>query len=126
MSNKPSFLDELIDKAAEVAGNDAKLAVQIGVTRQRVSQWRHGHQPCPPADVALLAHVAGLDAEAWGSRALIAQHAGTAKGELLKQALKKAFVATGAAVGTCGAHAGESVSYFIRCIVCLVIRYRLA
>lgn len=126
MSNKPNFLDELIDKAAKVAGNDAKLAVKLGVSRQTVSNWRKGERPCPPADVALLAHVAGLEADAWGARALIAQHEGTAKGELLKQALKKALLATGAAIVTCGAQAADGVGYFIRCIVCLVLRYRLA
>lgn len=58
--------------------------------------------PCPPADVALMADIAGLDAEAWTARAVIAQHEGTEKGEALKAALKKAFAVTGAAAGFCG------------------------
>lgn len=45
-----------------------------------------------------MAHLAGLDPEAWASRALISAYDGSEKGELLKQALKKAFVATGAAL----------------------------
>lgn len=122
MSNKPKYLDELIDKASAAAGNDSQLAKQLGVTRQRISQWRHDHQPCPPADQALLAHIAGLDAEAWGNRALIAQHEGTEKGELLKQALKKALLVTGAATVSFSAHAATAIKSgvvdFIRCILC--------
>ena len=125
MTNKPEYLDELIDKASKAAGNDSQLGKKIGVNRQTVSNWRKGQQKCPPADVALMAHIAGLDAEAWGARALIAQHEGSAKGELLKQALKKAFVATGAAIGLCGSTAATTCSDLIRCILWLVKSYRL-
>jgi transcriptional regulator with XRE-family HTH domain len=129
MTNKPKYLDELIDRASKAAGNDAKLAGMMKVTRQRVSQWRHNSQPCPPADVALLAHIAGLDADAWGARALINQHEGTEKGELLKQALKKAFVATGGVIaifGSTAAGAAEHVGYLIRCILCKPKNYQIS
>ena len=59
----------------------------------------------PPADVALVAHMAGLDAVEWGSRAIAAQHEGTAKGAKLQAALKKALVLTGVALATSGAKA---------------------
>ena len=107
MSERPSYFDELLDKASKTAGNDAKLAAALGVPRQRISQWRRWQQPCPPADQALMAHIAGLDAEAFSARALIALHEGSAKGEMLKQALKKALLATGGALGGFGAQAGE-------------------
>lgn len=94
MSSKPKYLDDLIDQASKAAGNDAQLAKRLKVGRSSVADWRQERKPCPPADVALMAHIAGLDAESWGARALIAQHEGSAKGELLKVALKKALNVT--------------------------------
>ena len=126
MSNKPEYLIQLIELASKAAGNDSQLAEKLEVNRQAVSNWRHGKKPCPAADQALMAGIAGLDAEAFAARALIAQHEGTEKGELLKQVLKKAFVATGAALGTFGASASETVYTvidFIRCILCLCKSY---
>ena len=120
MSKKPIYLDELINRASKAAGNDSQLAKRLMVNRQTVSGWRHEHQPCPAADVALMADIAGLDAEAWAARALIAQHEGTAKGEALKGALKKALQATGVAMLICGqaqAAIVSGVSDFIRCIL---------
>lgn len=122
MQAKPEYLDQLIKKASEQAGSDYKLAQRLKVTRQMVSQWKHGHKTCPAADQALMAGIAGLDPEAWAARALIAQHEGSEKGELLKQALKKALLATGAALATFGSSAQaatlEGMAYFIRCILC--------
>jgi len=105
MQTKPEYLDQLIDRASKAAGSDYKLAQRLEVTRHNVSDWRHGRKTCPAADQALMAHIAGLEAEAWGNRALIAAYEGTPKGELLKQALKKALLATGAALAISGAHA---------------------
>jgi len=102
MQTKPDYLDQLIDRASAAAGSDYKLAQQIGVNRQAISNWRHGHKTCPAADQALMAQIAGLDPEAWASRALIAAYEGEPKGELLKQALKKALLATGAALAMSG------------------------
>ena len=119
MLKKPIYLDELIDRASKAAGNDSQLAKRLKVNRQAVSNWRHSNCPCPPADVALMAEIAGLDAEAWTARAVIAQHEGTEKGEALKEALKKALQATGAAMLICGqaqAAIVSGVSDFIRCI----------
>lgn len=113
---KPNYLDELINRAAKVAGSDSKLAELIDVSRQAVSDWRHGRKPCPPADVALMAELAGLDPEAWTARAVIQQHEGTKKGAKLEKALKKAALVTGAALASCGVIAGEQVGNLIRCI----------
>jgi len=72
-----------------------------------------------------MASIAGLDADAWGARALIAQHEGSEKGELLKQALKKALAATGATLVSSGIDAAQVTNathdmglYLIRCIFC--------
>jgi hypothetical protein len=98
-------LIELIDEASKVVGSDYKLAQVLEVSRQTVSNWRHGHKPCPAADVALMASVAGLDAEAWLVRATIEKYEGTAKGDRLYKALGKVLLATGAAVASSGASA---------------------
>lgn len=116
MRAKPEYLDQLIDLASKAAGSDYKLAAELGVTRQNVSNWRHGKATCPAADVALMAELAGMDPEAWVSRAIMAQYEGTPKGVKLARALGKAVLATGAAIGSAGALAQETFSYLIRCI----------
>lgn len=110
---KPDYLDQLIDKASAAAGSDYKLAAELGVSRGNIGDWRKGRRTCPAADVALMAQLAGMDPEAWGSRALVAQYAGTPKGEKLAVALRKALLATGAVIVSSGANAA---SYLIRCI----------
>lgn len=122
---KPKYLDELINRASKAAGSDAALARELEQTRAAVSNWRNDRTPCPPADQALMAAIAGLDAEAWGARALIAQHEGTTKGAKLEAALKKAFLATGAVIASSSASAAPVINagqnlyeYFIRCILC--------
>ncbi|MGY8590819.1 helix-turn-helix domain-containing protein [Paracidovorax citrulli] len=98
-------LNSLIDKAAEVAGSDYKLAQTLGVSRQIVSNWRHGHKTATPEDQALLAGIAGLDPVATMARAMVWKHEGTAKGDRLMRVLGKALLATGAAIGSAGASA---------------------
>ncbi len=118
--------ETLLDKAKFVSGSDYKTAKEINVSRMQLSSWRSGKRPMPAADVALVAHLAGLDAVEWGSRAIAAQHEGTAKGAKLQAALKKAFVATGAVIVTGGASAAAitataskaGFAYLIRCILC--------
>jgi hypothetical protein len=101
-------LAELIDAAAKVAGSDNKLAKMIDAHQQHISQWRSGKRSCPPADVALMAAIAGYDAEAWALRAMVAKHEGTHKGDMLMRALKKASVAIGAGIATSGASAAPA------------------
>lgn len=117
-----NYLNELIDRASKATGSDTKLAQTLKVSKTVVSDWRHMRKKCPAADVAIMAGIAGLDAEAWVARAVIDSYEGSEKGELLKQVLKKAFAATGVALLTFGSNAQaatlESISYFIRCILC--------
>ncbi len=81
-------LRELIEQASKIAGSNAALAKLIGAEAPNVNMWKSGKKPCPPGDVALMAHVAGLDAGEWTLRAVAAKYEGTAKGEMLMQALK--------------------------------------
>lgn len=119
MFTKPDYLDQLIDKAAAKCGSDYQLSKVLGVSRSTVSQWRTAKKSCPVADQVLMADIAGLEGVEWVARALIAQYQGTTKADMLKSALKKALVVTGAGLATSGAFAAESVFYFIRCIFCL-------
>jgi len=98
-------LNELITRASAIAGSDGKLARSLGVPPQHVSNWRHGHKTCTPADQALMAHVAGLDPVQVLARATVRQYEGKAKGDALLKALGKASLATGAVLATAGANA---------------------
>ena len=127
--SKPEYLDQLIDRAAAAAGSDYKLAQMLETSRQAVSNWRHGHKPCPPGDQVLMAQIAGLNPEEWAARAIVAQYEGTKKGDMLMRALGKACLATGAAIASSGASAhaiySETVGYLIRCIESLNRRVHL-
>lgn len=104
-------LNELLTRAAKsLGGNDTKLAKTLGVSPQRVSNWRHGHKTCQPEDQALLASIAGMNAIEVLARATVQQHEGTAKGDLLMRALGKALLATGGVLGTAGANAAAIFS----------------
>lgn len=99
-------LNELLTRAAKaLGGNDTKLAKTLGVSPQRISNWRHGHKTCQPEDQALLASIAGMNAIEVLARATVKQHEGTAKGDLLMRALGKSLLATGGVLGSAGASA---------------------
>jgi transcriptional regulator with XRE-family HTH domain len=104
MSEK-SDLEVLIDRASALAGSDGKLAAALGVSRQVVSDWRHGRRTATPEDQALLAAHADLDPILELARATVRKHEGTAKGDLLMKALGKALPAIGAGLASAGAHA---------------------
>lgn len=93
----------LIDRASAIAGSDAKLAESLGQHRSKVSDWRHGRQPCPPEMQALMADLAGFDAQQVALRALVEKHEGSPLGEKLLRALGKPSRLTGAVAGFVGA-----------------------
>lgn len=100
---------DLIDRAATSAGSRYKLAKLLQVQPQTVYGWEKG-KPCPPGDIALMAHIAGLDAQAWLVRATLEKYEGTAKGDQLARVLGKALAATGAAIASSGASAAAIFS----------------
>jgi hypothetical protein len=95
-------LNELIAKATAIAGNQAKLAKLLDAKAQHVTNWKTGVRACSPEDIALMASIAGMDAEQWLVRATIQKHEGTAKGDKLLRALGKAWRATGEAAISAG------------------------
>jgi len=97
-----STIIDLLDAAREKTGSDYKTAKALGVTPQRLSDWRHGRQAAQPEDHALLAALAGNNPTEALVRATLAKHADTPKGERLLSALGKLLHPTGAAVTLLG------------------------
>lgn len=89
-------LIKLIEAGAAIAGSEYRLAKNLGVSPQVVSDWKHGRRTCTPEDWALLAYAAGLDPEEALIRAVVAKHADTPKGERLLTALGKGLLVSGA------------------------------
>lgn len=59
-------LTTLLDRAKERTGSDQLTAKALKVTAQRLSDYRHGREPCPWKKQAQLCQVAELSAgEAW-------------------------------------------------------------
>lgn len=84
-------LNLLIDKASTIAGSDYKLAQQLGVPRQSVSNWRYGRKTATPADQVLIADIAGLDPIDALANATIEMYADRKKGDDIKRALTRAM-----------------------------------
>lgn len=112
----------LIDTASKLTGSDGKLARSIGVSPTLINDWKHGRKRCAPEDVAIIASIAGFNADEWALKAMVWRWEGTPKGDRLMRALGKTLLATGAAVASVGASAAEIYSSihqqfnFIRCI----------
>lgn len=120
-------LNLLMEKARNVAGSYYKLAKLLDMPEQRLSDFRHGRRNATPEDCALFAAIAGVDPIQEMARAVLRKHDGSKKGELLRKALGKPLLATGAVLASAGAHAGLLVSLisgstaqgladFVRCI----------
>lgn len=77
-------LQKLIDHASSIAGSDYRLAKSIGVSRQAISDWKHGRKPCPIETRAELAGIAGFDALGEVVEAMLEKHRGTPKEERLR------------------------------------------
>lgn len=82
-----STITALLDAAAKKTGSDYQTAKLLGKGRQEVSNWRHGLRNPQPEDHALVAALAGLDAEEALIRATLEKHANTPKGERLLSVL---------------------------------------
>jgi len=82
-------IQDLLDAAKKKTSSDYKTAKLLGITPARLGDWRAGRQNAQPEDHALIAELAGMDAEEALIRAVLAKHAETAKGEKLLSALGK-------------------------------------
>lgn len=84
-------LQKMIDKAAETVGSKSKLARAMGVSPQKINNWRGGFCTCAPEDRARLAGFAREDALQELVRATLEKTAGTLRGEQLRQLLGKSL-----------------------------------
>lgn len=53
----------IIEMAAESVGSDVRLAERIGVSRQRLYEWKDGRRPIPMARLEHVAIIAGINPE---------------------------------------------------------------
>lgn len=58
-------LRTVIELAAGKMGSAKSLAEDLGVSPQRVTEWKNGHRPCPLHSQAQIAEMAGIDAKDW-------------------------------------------------------------
>lgn len=91
-------LQQLIERATEEAGSQKALAMHLGVSPNRVTDWKTGVRECPPEKVALIADAAKLPADQWLARAVLWRNAGKPDEGRLRQALGKWSRATGGAL----------------------------
>jgi len=101
----------LIDKAAKELGSQTAVAERLGVSLSKLSQWKGGHAPIQPDDLAAIAHLAGYNAMNVLAAATIQNAAGTPKGALLDEALGKSWT------DSAKPEKGASVR-LIQCILC--------
>lgn len=90
-------INALLDAAKARTGSDYKTAKALGIATTHLSNWRHGQRNPQPEDLALVAGLAGLDAEETLIRATLEKHANTPKGERLLSVLGKGLRRIGAA-----------------------------
>jgi hypothetical protein len=88
-SNSVTTITTLLDAAKHASGSDYKTAQMLDIKPSRIWEWRNGKVNPQPEDFALVAAIAGLDAEEHLVRAVLAKHADTPKGERLLSALGK-------------------------------------
>jgi len=83
----------LIDKAAESCGSQAKLAARLEVTPQFLSAIKKGKSTCPPELAGLLAEIADEEIAPAVLDAVMDGFSKTERGQRVKEAMQKAFLA---------------------------------
>lgn len=64
----------MIERAGEEYGSEARVAARLGVTRQRLSEWKTGARPIPLPRLAHLASLLGMDEEETITAVVIERH----------------------------------------------------
>jgi len=85
-------LNELIARAVSIAGSAYKLAPQLDVTQQQISDWKHGRKKPSIEQLADLALAANVSVKEVLVQEAINRAAGTPRGKRLQRALGKAHV----------------------------------
>jgi DNA-binding transcriptional regulator YdaS (Cro superfamily) len=77
-------------------GSQKALADHVGVSGNRITDWKTGVRECPPEKVALIADAAKLPADQWLARAVLWRQMGKPDEARLRAALGKWARVTGA------------------------------
>lgn len=91
-------LKTLIDKASEICGSDAALAIKMGIGQSCISDMRHRGRTITPETAAELADIAGLDARQAAILAIIVRAKGTRREGAMREILGKGLAAGVAAM----------------------------
>ena len=108
----------LIEKASKQVEGQAALAEMLGVTPQRITQWKNGHLKCQPDDLAAIGAIAGYNALNVLAAATLEATEGTAKGAVLDAALGKLMTATGYAENGGSTPKKSLKDHLIQCLLC--------
>lgn len=98
--NNLSRIQALIHEASAKAGSQRKLAAALGYHPANVTEWLQGKRACPVQAQALMADLAGLNAEEVTLYALIEGERNPQRKESLLRVLGKGF-ARMSAVASC-------------------------
>lgn len=82
-------VQDLIDEAARLCGGQSALADRLGVSRQRVSEWRHGKRALTATTLAALLNLTEWPGEE--ARELLALIETEKAPEAAREALRRAF-----------------------------------
>lgn len=112
----------LIEKAGHIHGSEYRLAKEMGIPQQMLTDWKAGRRACTPGDRARLAGFAREDAVQELVRATI-EGAKGAKKEQLEKLMGKWLRQTGGAAGFAVLTLASTVSAMLyadipRCILC--------
>lgn len=80
-------LKKLIETAGSICGSEYKLAKRMGIPQQMLTDWKAARRTCSPTDRAILAGIAGLDAQAELVRATLEREQGSRRGDMLEALL---------------------------------------
>lgn len=56
-----SVLERAIDRALQVCGTQTQLGFKLGVSPQRITDWKTGIRPCPAHQLAAIARLAAME-----------------------------------------------------------------
>lgn len=107
-------LQALIDEAASLCKSEAALAARMGVTRQRLSEWKHNKRPCPTEVIAQLASItqaSGEEARRVLADAECRKGSNAGKAEVMRRAF---FGALALGVALCGANPTDAAASVTR------------
>ena len=93
MQKDPSEKPSLKKHQKQVYGQ-AALAEMLGVTPQRITQWKNGHLKCQPDDLAAIGAIAGYNAQC-ASSSHVRSNRRHCERAVLDAALGKLMTATG-------------------------------